>query len=203
MCCEYYLADKPIPLGPASAPVQQSETKAPVSGSIPAPPPPPPGTAFSAKVNPIKPPGASSNASARVASERSPVSPSVRRTPAENQAHAVAQQSPKVRRELSPQATIRHLQYNSPMNIYSMESAAEQYLRQTGGLSLISSLFPLIFGMQNIFPNRLKSQDPGYLHSQTLRLIEEEERGLDHRATSPAQSSSFKRISAACGTPVE
>ncbi|VDM44971.1 unnamed protein product [Toxocara canis] len=101
-------------------------------------------------------------------------------------AHAVAQQSPKVRRELSPQATIRHLQYNSPMNIYSMESAAEQYLRQTGGL-----------------PNRLKSQDPGYLHSQTLRLIEEEERGLDHRATSPAQSSSFKRISAACGTPVE
>ncbi|VDM27817.1 unnamed protein product [Toxocara canis] len=78
-------ADKPIPLGPASAPVQQSETKAPVSGSIPAPPPPPPGTTFSAKVNPIKPPGASSNASARVASERSPVSPSVRRTPAENQ----------------------------------------------------------------------------------------------------------------------
>uniref|UniRef100_A0A914R679 Zasp-like motif domain-containing protein n=1 Tax=Parascaris equorum TaxID=6256 RepID=A0A914R679_PAREQ len=44
------------------------------------------------------------------------------------------QLSNRTRREVSPQATIRHLQYNSPMNIYSIESAAEQYLRQTGGL---------------------------------------------------------------------
>lgn len=42
--------------------------------------------------------------------------------------------SPRTIRQLSPSASIRHLQYNSPMNLYSPESAAEQYLQQTGGL---------------------------------------------------------------------
>ncbi|VDM74178.1 unnamed protein product [Strongylus vulgaris] len=40
--------------------------------------------------------------------------------------------SPRTRNELSPYASVQHLQYNSPMNIYSVESAAEQYTQQTG-----------------------------------------------------------------------
>lgn len=44
------------------------------------------------------------------------------------------QHSPRTERQLSPHATVRHLQYNSPMNLYSPHSAAEQYIQQTGGL---------------------------------------------------------------------
>lgn len=61
-----------IPLGAPTAPTQQSAIPLPITGSIPAPPPAPPSqvipapppappassTTFSAKVNPIKPPGA-------------------------------------------------------------------------------------------------------------------------------------------------
>ncbi|MFH4974042.1 hypothetical protein AB6A40_000751 [Gnathostoma spinigerum] len=60
---------------------------------------------------------------------------------------------------------VKHLQYNSPMPLYSPQSAAEQYLQQTGGL----------FGTD---PNLAKSKDntPAYLRSETLRLIQESER---------------------------
>lgn len=44
------------------------------------------------------------------------------------------QHSPRTERQLSPHATIRHLQYNSPINLYSPQTAAEQYIQQTGGL---------------------------------------------------------------------
>jgi hypothetical protein len=45
---------------------------------------------------------------------------------------AYYQHSPRTYRELSPQATIRHLQYNTPMGLYSPEAAAEQFKMQTG-----------------------------------------------------------------------
>uniref|UniRef100_A0A158R5A3 PDZ and LIM domain protein Zasp n=1 Tax=Syphacia muris TaxID=451379 RepID=A0A158R5A3_9BILA len=58
---------------------------------------------------------------------------------------------------------VKHLQYNSPMPIYSPQSAAEQYLQQTGGL----------FGTD---PNVAKMTEvPAYLRSETLRLIQEDE----------------------------
>ncbi|VDN57051.1 unnamed protein product [Dracunculus medinensis] len=59
---------------------------------------------------------------------------------------------------------VKHLQYNSPMPLYSPQSAAEQYLQQTGGL----------FGTD---PNLIKSykEEPSYLRSETLRLIQENE----------------------------
>ncbi|VDN01970.1 unnamed protein product [Thelazia callipaeda] len=59
---------------------------------------------------------------------------------------------------------VKHLQYNSPMSLYSPQSAAEQYLQQTGGL----------FGTD---PNLTKQKEvPSYLRSETLRLIQESER---------------------------
>uniref|UniRef100_A0A915A5U7 Zasp-like motif domain-containing protein n=1 Tax=Parascaris univalens TaxID=6257 RepID=A0A915A5U7_PARUN len=192
-----------IPQEAPTAPTQQSAIPIPIIDSIPAPPPAPPSqaipappppppapsTTFSAEINPIKPPSAKIHAGSGIERE---YSPPIRHTATADEGGARKSQSPRTRREVSPQATIRHLQYNSPMNIYSIESAAEQYLRQTGGL----------FGTETD-TNRLKSSDPSYLHSETRRLIEEEERGVNHETGTPAQSSSFKRISAACGTPVD
>ncbi|PAV63935.1 hypothetical protein WR25_18770 isoform A [Diploscapter pachys] len=40
--------------------------------------------------------------------------------------------SPRSRNELSPSASVHHLQYNSPMNLYSIDAAAEEYYQQTG-----------------------------------------------------------------------
>eukprot|EP00080_Pristionchus_pacificus_P011110 PDM71130.1 hypothetical protein PRIPAC_43513 [Pristionchus pacificus] len=40
--------------------------------------------------------------------------------------------SSRTRRDLSPGASIHHMQYNSPMNLYSTETAAEEYSNQTG-----------------------------------------------------------------------
>ncbi|KAE9415110.1 hypothetical protein Angca_001673, partial [Angiostrongylus cantonensis] len=40
--------------------------------------------------------------------------------------------SDRTRRSLSPHASVQHLQYNTPVNLYSTESAAEQYKMQTG-----------------------------------------------------------------------
>lgn len=66
---------------------------------------------------------------------------------------------------------VKHLQYNSPMPLYSPQSAAEQYLQQTGGL----------FGTD---PNIAKMKEtPSYLHSETLRLIQENERSKDETIT--------------------
>ncbi|KAL6736011.1 hypothetical protein Aduo_006408 [Ancylostoma duodenale] len=97
--------------------------------------------------------------------------------------------SPRTRRELSPYASVQHLQYNSPMNIYSVESAAEQYTQQTGRPTEL--------------PN-YRTKSPAYLTSETKKLIEEQEQGRGHRIASPsAQSSSFKRISQAVGEPVK
>ncbi|VDK18034.1 unnamed protein product [Anisakis simplex] len=99
--------------------------------------------------------------------------------------------SPRTRRELSPSASIPHLY------AHSRETPAEQYLRQTGGL----------FGTD---PNLFKTKVTPYLTSETRRMIEEEERysggaphAYHHSASPPAQSASFKRISRACGTPVD
>uniref|UniRef100_F1KTY4 PDZ and LIM domain protein Zasp n=2 Tax=Ascaris TaxID=6251 RepID=F1KTY4_ASCSU len=62
---------------------------------------------------------------------------------------------------------VKHLQYNSPMPLYSPQSAAEQYLQQTGGL----------FGTD---PNLTKMKEtPSYLRSETLRLIQESEQAKD------------------------
>ncbi|CAJ0605977.1 unnamed protein product [Cylicocyclus nassatus] len=96
--------------------------------------------------------------------------------------------SPRTRNELSPYASVQHLQYNSPMNIYSVEAAAEEYTQQTGRPTQL--------------PN-YRNKTPAYLTSETKKLIEEQERGRGYRLASPsAQSSSFKRISQAVGAPV-
>lgn len=101
------------------------------------------------------------------------------------------QHSPRTERQLSPHATVRHLQYNSPMNLYSPHSAAEQYIQQTGGF----------FGTD---PSLQRSKGEAYLKSETRRLIAEEEKGHSTHEKSPStQSASFKRISRACGTPVD
>ncbi|KAM3725613.1 PDZ and LIM domain protein Zasp [Dirofilaria immitis] len=63
---------------------------------------------------------------------------------------------------------VKHLQYNSPMPLYSPQTAAEQYLQQTGGL----------FGTD---PNLVKQKEvPPYLRSETLRLIQESERSKEN-----------------------
>ncbi|VDK87302.1 unnamed protein product, partial [Onchocerca ochengi] len=101
------------------------------------------------------------------------------------------QHSPRTERQLSPHATIRHLQYNSPINLYSPQTAAEQYIQQTGGL----------FGTD---PSLQQPKgDEVYLKSETRRLIAEEEGQSAHDKSPSMQSASFKRISRACGTPVD
>uniref|UniRef100_A0A1I7VLF5 PDZ domain-containing protein n=1 Tax=Loa loa TaxID=7209 RepID=A0A1I7VLF5_LOALO len=101
------------------------------------------------------------------------------------------QHSPRSERQLSPHATVRHLQYNSPMNLYSPHAAAEQYIQQTGGL----------FGTDPSL--QLPKGDEAYLKSETRRLIAEEEGQSAHDKSASMQSASFKRISRACGTPVD
>ncbi|CAG9532775.1 unnamed protein product [Cercopithifilaria johnstoni] len=101
------------------------------------------------------------------------------------------QHSPRTERQLSPHATIRHLQYNSPINLYSPHTAAEQYIQQTGGL----------FGTD---PSLQQPKgDEAYLKSETRRLIAEQEGQSAHDKSPSMQSASFKRISRACGTPVD
>ncbi|KAK6737977.1 hypothetical protein RB195_020208 [Necator americanus] len=96
--------------------------------------------------------------------------------------------SPRTRQLLSPYADIQHLQYNSPMNVYSAESAAEQYTQQTGRPIEVPSY---------------RTKSPAYLTSETKKLIEAQEHNRGHRIASPsAQSSSFKRISQAVGEPI-
>ncbi|GMR37014.1 hypothetical protein PMAYCL1PPCAC_07209, partial [Pristionchus mayeri] len=91
--------------------------------------------------------------------------------------------SSRSRRDLSPGASIHHMQYNSPMNLYSTETAAEEYSHQTGLPTDV----------------RMGSKSPAYLNSETRRLIEESERG-SHRGPSPShQSPCFERISHAVG----
>uniref|UniRef100_A0A1I7YIW5 PDZ domain-containing protein n=1 Tax=Steinernema glaseri TaxID=37863 RepID=A0A1I7YIW5_9BILA len=71
-------------------------------------------------------------------------------------------------------------QYNTPINLYNAQSAAEQYLQQTGGL----------FGTD---PNLAKQkEEPAYLRSETLRLIREnDEHARGERLTTPAVSSRY------------
>ncbi|GMS84678.1 hypothetical protein PENTCL1PPCAC_6853, partial [Pristionchus entomophagus] len=91
--------------------------------------------------------------------------------------------STRIRRDLSPGASIHHIQYNSPINLYSTETAAQEYSNQTGLPS----------------DGRLGSKSPAYLNSETRRLIEETERG-SRRGPSPShQSPCFDRISHAVG----
>lgn len=45
--------------------------------------------------------------------------------------------------------------------------------------------------------------DEAYLKSETRRLIAEEEGKSSHEKSPSMQSASFKRISRACGTPVD
>ncbi|KJH49387.1 hypothetical protein DICVIV_04470 [Dictyocaulus viviparus] len=98
--------------------------------------------------------------------------------------------SERTRRELSPHASVQHLQYNSPLKLYSAESAAEQYSQQSGCL--------------NGLPVSVTPQLPSYMSSEVKKLIDEEEHGNGHRLGSQsAQSSSFKRISEAVGAPVK
>jgi len=99
------------------------------------------------------------------------------------------QRTPRSARELSPRATIQHLQYNSPLAMYSPEAAAEAYKMQTGQDIPIDGDYPT-------------GGRPVYLDSATRRLIAEEEQGRRYRSPTPQQSGSFKRISYAVGTPV-
>ena len=99
------------------------------------------------------------------------------------------QRTPRSARELSPRATVNHLQYNSPLAMYSPEAAAEAYKMHTGQDIPIDGDYPT-------------GGRPAYLDSATRRLIAEEEGGMRYRSPTPQQSSSFKRISSAVGTPV-
>ncbi|VBB31762.1 unnamed protein product [Acanthocheilonema viteae] len=77
---------------------------------------------------------------------------------------------------------VKHLQYNSPMPLYSPQTAAEQYLQQTGGL----------FGTD---PNLAKQKEvPSYLRSETLRLIQESERSKENgRHATPVRSTKINQ----------
>ncbi|KAI6212474.1 hypothetical protein M3Y94_00029600 [Aphelenchoides besseyi] len=99
---------------------------------------------------------------------------------------------PRTYRELSPSASIRHLQYNSPLSLYSPEAAAEAYRQQTGQEL---HFYPDGPGLQ---PHR-----PAYLDSETRRLIIEQEGGHFQHAQSPIQSSAMRRIAAGVGAPLE
>jgi hypothetical protein len=93
--------------------------------------------------------------------------------------------SPRTVRELSPHATVAHLQYNSPLGMYSPEAAAEAYKMQTGQDLPIDGDYP-------------RDNRPAYLNSATRRLIAEQEQGIRHRSPTP-QSSALKRIAHAVG----
>jgi hypothetical protein len=93
--------------------------------------------------------------------------------------------SPRTVRELSPHATVAHLQYNSPLGMYSPEAAAEAYKMQTGQDLPIDGDYP-------------RGNRPAYLDSATRRLIAEQEQGIRHRSPTP-QSSALKRIAHAVG----
>ncbi|CAI4223679.1 unnamed protein product [Auanema sp. JU1783] len=94
--------------------------------------------------------------------------------------------SSRTGRDLSPNSSIEHLQYNSPMNLYSSDAVAEQYTMQTG---------------RALEGQRSQNNTPAYLNSETKKYIEEVE-GRMRRGLSPScQSSSFKRISQAVGAP--
>ncbi|VDD93201.1 unnamed protein product [Enterobius vermicularis] len=97
--------------------------------------------------------------------------------------------SPRTVRQLSPTASIKYLHSNPATASYVYETPAEEYLRKTGGL----------FGTD---PNLSKTNQSPYLTSETRRLIAEEEGALNRPVSPAAQSSSFKRISRAVGTPV-
>ncbi|KAI6185973.1 PDZ domain-containing protein [Aphelenchoides besseyi] len=99
---------------------------------------------------------------------------------------------PRTYRELSPSASIRHLQFNSPLSLYSPEAAAEAYRQQTGQEL---HFYPDGPGLQ---PHR-----PAYLDSETRRLIIEQERGHFQHSKSPIQSSAMRRIAAGVGVPLE
>ncbi|VDM98602.1 unnamed protein product [Thelazia callipaeda] len=101
------------------------------------------------------------------------------------------QHLPRTERKLFPDASVRHLQYNSPINLYTPHAAAEQYQQQTG--RFISN-DPLL---------RVPKKTESYLQSETRRLIAEEEGQSTHEKAPSMQSASFKRISRACGTPVD
>lgn len=62
---------------------------------------------------------------------------------------------------------VKHMQYNSPLGIYSDKSAAEQYVQQTDGL------------VQNQGARAAagRQDEPAYLRSETLRLLKEQEHG--------------------------
>ncbi|KAI6227617.1 ZM domain-containing protein [Aphelenchoides fujianensis] len=100
---------------------------------------------------------------------------------------------PRTYRELSPSASVLHLQYNSPLQLYSPEAAAEAYRQQTGQEL---SFYPEGPGLA---PHR-----PAYLDSETRRLIAEEERGGRIRQSmSPIQSGAMRRIAAGVGVPLD
>ncbi|CAB54312.2 PDZ and LIM domain protein Zasp [Caenorhabditis elegans] len=62
---------------------------------------------------------------------------------------------------------VKHMQYNSPLGIYSDKSAAEQYVQQTQGLGDNSGARAAA----------QRQDEPAYLRSETLRLLKEQEHG--------------------------
>uniref|UniRef100_A0A1I7UTU5 LIM zinc-binding domain-containing protein n=1 Tax=Caenorhabditis tropicalis TaxID=1561998 RepID=A0A1I7UTU5_9PELO len=67
---------------------------------------------------------------------------------------------------------VKHMQYNSPLGIYSDKSAAEQYVQQTQGL----------VENQGARAAAGRPDEPAYLRSETLRLLKEQESN-GHSAT--------------------
>ncbi|CAJ0918142.1 unnamed protein product, partial [Mesorhabditis belari] len=59
---------------------------------------------------------------------------------------------------------VKHLQYNSPMNLYSNTAAAEQYAQQTQGIVQNDSSL-----------GRARSDQPSYMRSETLKVLKEHE----------------------------
>lgn len=60
---------------------------------------------------------------------------------------------------------VKHMQYNSPLGIYSDKSAAEQYVQQTQGF----------VENQGARAAAGRTDEPAYLRSETLRLLKEQE----------------------------
>ncbi|CAD5209520.1 unnamed protein product [Bursaphelenchus okinawaensis] len=83
--------------------------------------------------------------------------------------------------QLGAKNNVVHQQYNSPLNLYSAESAEEAYRQQLGQMKIGD-------------PQQNRSNQPSYLTSPTRQYITEEESGLSHPYSGPQQSSSLKRL---------
>lgn len=112
---------------------------------------------------------------------------------------------------MSPSARVRHLQYNTPLDLYSDEAASEAYRQHTGQQLHFYELVWVFLHPSNLFSlfksSLFRSNAPipstAYLQSETRRLVEEQDMGLRPLPTGPIQSASLKRIANAVGVPLD